>query len=250
MMGGVAESRWNPAFWIAKRNIRRLKEKKISALIVGRGEPERYINTISHKTLLGIYLKDKVELDVNNSKYEAEIMEKYIKTKERPKILLVIDMDGVLDYPIADLFSGKDFNKLGIPNESEIKVLLKLAEAGMPVYIWTNRWKIEDNIGWWSDLKEKVASWFTRGRKSAFPFIDPVYEQELNWESGGNLKLWSSKSRKGRGLETVLEEQKEIDYLYYVGSSPTDDAIVERFLEKNPKEKKRMTYIRIPQLFL
>ena len=234
----------------AKRNILEFWEMGVSARIVGQGEPKRYLSGIFKNTLLGLNLNESVELERGDSKKEVELFRKYEKNKVKPKILLVIDMDGVVDYPIADLFKGKDFNKLGIPDEHEINLLLKLAEAGVPVYLWTSRFQIEDQKGWWSDLKERVAGWFTKGKGSAFPFIDPEMETELNWESGGNLKLWAGKNREDRNLETIMNQHKDVDYWYYIGSSPTDDGIVREFLTKYPKEKKRMMYIRIPQLFL
>ena len=246
----ISYSLLNPAKGIAKKNIEEFWEMRVSAWIEGEGEPKRYLSGILKKTLLDLNLVKEVDLGNSYSKKELELFNEYKKNKVKPKVLLVVDMDGVMGYPIADLFKGKDFNKLGIPDEQEINLLLKLAEAGVPVYLWTSRFQIEDQKGWWSDLKEKVAGWFTMGKRSAFPFVDPEMEAELNWESGGNLKLWAGKNRENRNLETILSQHKDVDYWYYIGSSPTDDGILREFLTKYPKEKKRMTYIRIPQLFL
>jgi hypothetical protein len=219
--------------------------------------PGEVISQIVHGSLLGLYAGGGWELDRFATEHEKRLLDYWQATGVKPKVGLIVDIDGVIAHPVWDFLNGLPVNRLGKVAPSDVKALLELSRGGVPVRLWTSRFEVGvGDAGVMNRIGERISGLFEfEGGGACFPFVSPAMRAVLAQNGGGNLEIHSWKAVRGGGLYRVVNGLGDVDVIYYIGSSPHDDAKVCEYLGQARSLERlgdceKLVYIRLPHLFL
>ena len=214
-----------------------LEQRGSRGVVLGNGGKAN-LEKIFQTSLLGLRLKNKVEVDKNAlNPYEQSLI------NQDTRLLTIIDWDGVMGSPLHTVlkFAQKpaswkrgfgEIKKLGRVNRGEWRWFKKMAQASDYLVVWSSRFLVNE---------ESPLSFIAKpfeGTISYWPFFDNRSLCRLALIEPNKISAWPQKPLLGRqaSLEKIIGETniESWDMIYYVGSSHFDRQTVRRFVKKNP----------------
>ena len=230
-----------------------LEQRGGRGVVLGNGG-KADLEKIFQASLLGLRLKNKVEVDKNAlSPYERSLI------NQEARILTIVDWDGVMGSPLHTVlkFAQKpaswkggfgEIKKLGRVNLGEWRWLKKMAQASDYLAVWSSRFLVDE---------ESSLSFFTKpfaAPISYWPFFDKSSLRRLTLIEPNKIEVWPQKPLLGRktSLEKIIggTTTKSWEMIYYVGSSHFDRQTVRRFIKKNPHLAPRFAFFDTSHLLL
>jgi len=204
------------------------------------------LGKIFQASLLGLRLKNKVEVDKNAlSAYERSLI------NQDARLLTIVDWDGVMGSPLHTVlkFAQKpaswkggfeEMKKLGQVNLEEWCWFKKMAQASDYLAIWSSRFLVDEESPL-SFLAKPFAAPI-----SYWPFFDKSSLRRLSLIEPNKIEVWPQKPLLGRktSLEKIIggTTTKSWEMIYYVGSSHFDRQTVRHFIKKNPHLAPRFAF--------
>jgi len=208
----------------------------------GKADLEKIFQT----SLLGLRLKNKVEIDKNALRpYERSL------ANQDARLLTIIDWDGVMGSPLHTVlkFAQKpaswkggfgEMKKLGRVNLGEWRWFKKMAQASDYLVVWSSRFLVDEESPL-SFLAKPFAAPI-----SYWPFFDKSSLYRLTLIEPNKIEVWPQKPLLGRqaSLEKIIGKTniESWDMIYYVGSSHFDRQTVRRFVKENPHLAPRFAF--------
>lgn len=222
-----------------------LEQQGSRGVVLGNGG-ETDLGKIFQQSLLGLRLKNKVEVDKNAlSPYERSLI------NQEARILTIIDWDGVMGSPLHTVlkFAQKpaswkggfgEIKKLGRVNLREWRWFKKMAQASDYLVVWSSRFLINE---------ESSLSFLAKpfeGPVSYWPFFNESSLRRLSLIEPDKIEVWPQKPLLDRkaSLAKIIggTTTKSWEMIYYVGSSHFDRQTVRRFVKKNPHLAPRFAF--------
>ena len=222
-----------------------LEQQGSRGVVLGNGG-ETDLGKIFQQSLLGLRLKNKVEVDKNAlSPYERSLI------NQDARLLTIIDWDGVMGSPLHTVlkFAQKpaswkggfgEIKKLGRVNLEEWRWIKKMARASDYLVVWSSRFLVDE---------ESSLNFFAKpfaAPISYWPFFDKSSLRRLILIEPNKIEVWPQKPLLGRktSLEKIIggTTTKSWEMIYYVGSSHFDRQTVRRFVKKNPHLAPRFVF--------
>lgn len=222
-----------------------LEQQGGRGVVLGNGGKAN-LEKIFQASLLGLRLKNKVEVDKNAlSPYERSLI------NQEARILTIIDWDGVMGSPLHTVlkFAQKpaswkggfgEMKKLGRVNLGEWRWFKKMAQASDYLVVWSSRFLVDEESPL-SFLAKPFAAPI-----SYWPFFDKSSLRRLSLIEPNKIEVWPQKPLLNRktSLEKIIGGTtiKSWEMIYYVGSSHFDRQTVRRFVKKNPHLAPRFVF--------
>jgi len=222
-----------------------LEQRGSRGVVLGNGGKAN-LEKIFQASLLGLRLKNKVEVDKNAlNPYEQSLI------NQDTRLLTIIDWDGVMGSPLHTVlkFAQKpaswkrgfgEIKKLGRVNRGEWRWFKKMAQASDYLVVWSSRFLVNE---------ESPLSFIAKpfeGTISYWPFFYNRSLCRLALIEPNKISAWPQKPLLGRqaSLEKIIGETniESWDMIYYVGSSHFDRQTVRRFVKKNPHLAPRFVF--------
>ncbi len=222
-----------------------LEQRGSRGVVLGNGGKAN-LEKIFQASLLGLRLKNKVEVDKNAlNPYEQSLI------NQDTRLLTIIDWDGVMGSPLHTVlkFAQKpaswkggfgEIKKLGRVNRGEWRWFKKTAQASDYLVVWSSRLLVNDESSLCSLAKP------FEGPISYWPFFDSSSIRRLALLEPNKIEVWAQKPllKRQMSLEKIIGKTniQTWDMIYYVGSSHFDRQVVRRFIEKNPSFAPRFVF--------
>ena len=223
-----------------------LEERGGRGVILGNGGNKANLEKIFQASLLGLRLKNKVEVDKNAlNPYERNLI------NQDPRLLTIVDWDGVMGSPPHTVlrFIQKpsswgggfgEMKKLGRVNLEEWRWFKKMAQASDYLVVWSSRFLVNE---------ESPLSFIAKpfeGAISYWPLFDKSSLRRLSLIEPNKIEVWPQKPLLDRkaSLAKIIDgtTTKSWEMIYYVGSSHFDRQTVRRFVKKNPHLAPRFAF--------